>query len=248
MSSTDATETDWTSKTLLGSVGLVVVIVLLAGWLLWPSGERSAETPRPSVEAAPTTAMSPAPPERSARAGGCPDQPTDSTVPERGPKAEWELYRGIAMPRSSEHGPAVEDGEIARCYSHTPTGVLIASIQFTARSLLGNNTRAIVEALAVDSAGREKYIVSSEVRPERTGEADPDEVCQVAGFRFVDYSPDRAIVAFAFRCAPGLYQISEVRLDWTDDDWRVALDPTGLVSPSTSSQPNLRGFTEWAGI
>ena len=249
MSATDDTpdnETDWTSKTLLASVALVSFIVLLAGWLLWPSSDSTAEQPESTVDGPPSTTTTEAPPAYGQRDGDCPEQPENDEIPVSGPETEWEVFHGAVLPTSVDHGPAIVEGDVARCYSHTPTGALIAASQFGPRSLISLDTRAVVEAGSVDGPGQAQLIEDME----RTGPIEqvaPGDFCQTAGFRFISYTPDEAIMSVAAKC-PGGFQLREVSTQWVDGDWKVVLDDSGSSVSSVSTINSLSDLTKWAGV
>lgn len=240
---------DWTSRSVMASLALVVVIVLLAGWLLWPSsdnnGTGTTNGPPSTVDGTPST-VTVRPPDNT-REGDCPEQPENDDIPKTGPEVDWESFNGVLIPTSEVHGPAVvEDGGVARCFSRTPVGALIASVQFVGRYGAGPNGVAEVEAMAVPSEGREVLIDALRERGD-PGPQDPGTYCQVVGFQYVTYTADEAVFNTASRCSSVLQQ-TQTRVQWTDGDWRQVIEPDGGTSPTAARLPSLKGFTEWSGI
>jgi hypothetical protein len=140
----------------------------------------------------------------------------------------------------------VVDGSVARCYSHTPSGALLASVQIGTRYLLAPDGVAVVREQIVPGKGQRALIDALEERG--PVEVESGDVCQVAGFRFVHYTPDRAVIARASRCPGDVLQLTEVAVEWRDGDWKVVLDENGSESATTSTLSDLTGMTAWSGV
>jgi hypothetical protein len=245
---TEAEGSDWGGPSALAAV-LLATIALVAVWLVWPTdddGQESIATTTSTTEAERPT------PEKSSGGNGsdeygCPvDRRTDERVPSKGPEVEWSVYQGLVVPSSDVHGPMVVEGSVARCYSHTPSGALIASVQIGSRYLLAPDGVAVVREQTVPGKGQRALIDALEERG--PVEVQSGDVCQVAGFRFVAYTPDRAVIARASRCPGDVLQLTEVAVEWRDGDWRVVLDENGSESAITSTLTDLTGMTAWSGV
>ena len=222
------------NRSVLLGAAVVTVIALVAAWLIWPKGGDNDAT----GEAAPAPV-----------ADGCPPMPSSDEIPTTAPPVTWELFNGAALPASAEDGPAVLEGPIARCYSHTPTGALIAAVQINIRSLVDPaGGLSVVREQMVPGEGREALAEALRKRG-APGEVSgtPVGFCQVAGYRFVTYTPDEAVVALAADCGD-VFQVTELRVQWRDGDWHQVREPDGSSSPTVASAQDLRGFAVWRGV
>lgn len=236
-------EDDGRKRSVAGAGVLMTVIAVVAAWLIWP---RSADSPAPSGTRSPQ--------DRGGVAGatevganGCDPMPSGEEIPTTPPQVRWEVYRGAVLPVSQEHGPAVLDGAIARCYSHTPTGALLAATHIEYRFLVDpDGGMRVVQEQTVPGEGQDALVAAlrERGRPEPAG---PGQLCQVAGYRFVTYTPREAVIAVASACGDTL-QLTESRVQWRDGDWYQVLEPDGGWSPTAALLADLSGMTIWSGV
>jgi hypothetical protein len=229
------------------AIAIVAAVVLLAGWVVVTGGDDDDNGGAGGPSSTTTPARSDDDDGEALGEGECPDMPAGDEIPETGPEVDWEIVYGAALPFSEDHGPAVVDGDIARCYSHTPTGALIAALQIEYRVLLARQGVDVVEEQTTAGAGQDVLIDALEERG--WSPAQPGELCQTAGFRFVTYTSEEAVIAIAARCAAsGNLQLTELRVRWEDGDWRQVLQPDGSSSPTASALADLSGMTPWGGV
>jgi hypothetical protein len=214
----------------LGLVGLAAVIVALFGGGHDTPEAYSVVPPSPSLIAPPDALL-------------------DQTVPTTPPAGvQWQLYQRVALPYSATAGPHIIDGAIARGYAHTPTGALIAAIQIPARSLLspGIGWRQVVEQQVMPGPGRDRY---RQLRGQVTMDGPPDpRLTQIAGFRFVTYTPDLAVIQFVSKSSSGQLQVTTGTVQWSGGDWKQLLQPDGSLSPTAQVIPDLTGMVAWSGV
>jgi hypothetical protein len=222
----------------------LTVLAVVAAWLIWPKNDQRP-APSSGVEVPKGPSEGAAPVETGAN--GCPVLPSGDEIPVAAPPVTWEVFHGAVLPVSSEHGPAVVDGAVARCYSRTPTGALIAAAQIPGRILVdpGGGVE-VARKQTVPGEGQEALVAALRDRG-RPSAAGPGELCQVAAFRFIAYSPSEAVIALAANCGDG-FQATESRLQWRDGDWRRVLEPDGSTSPTVAVLPDLEGMTIWSGV
>ena len=241
--STDAPG-EGTSWGLWAAAVVVVVVVLLGVWVVWPSGDAGD----PDIDVGGPTSTAPSSnDEQPAGEGECPELPEGDEIPETGPEVDWEIVYGAALPFSEDHGPAVVEGDIARCFSNTPTGALIAAAQIDSRAILARDGVEVVRDQTVPGPGQDRLV---EVLEERGwGPALPGQLCQTAGFRIVTYSAEEAVFAVASRCPEtATLQLTEATLRWVDGDWRSVLQDDGSFSATSSVLSDLSGMTPWGGV
>lgn len=217
--------------------GLFLGLVVLAGLVvaLFGGGHNTQQSPatvspRPSVIAPP-------------------DAQLDQTVPTSPPSdVRWELYQREALPYSATAGPRTVDGAVARGYAHTPTGALIAAVHIGARKLLspGDSWRQVVDQQVVAGPGRDRFI---QLRSTVTTDGTPDpRLGQLAGFRFVTYTPDIAVIQLATKFTNGHMQVTTGTVQWSDGDWKAVLQPDSSESPTVQAVPDLTGLVAWSGV
>jgi hypothetical protein len=221
----------------LAAAGFLVLVVVLAVAIFARSGGRSKSSKPPA--AAPSTSSVP-----PASAGDCHLTDTDQQIPQTGPAATWTIYKTLALPTSPTAGPAIIAGDVARCYAHTPTGALFAAAQLDMRFVVADDWRKVVDQQVVPGPGRDAYIKDREAGAVST---DTHGV-QLAGFKFVTYSPAMAVIQFAAHTPDGSYQSNTVTVAWSGTDWRLQLQPDGEDSPTFPRISSLDGFIHWGSL
>lgn len=159
----------------------------------------------------------------------------------------WQLFQGVALPVSSEHGPSTVDGAVHAGFSRTPTGALLAAAQIGARRLITPDPaglRQVAEQQLVDGPGKQVHLGMLDGLVDN--EAPLSGYAQYVGFRQHTWSPDLAVVALATRSSSGHLQVSTDSLRWVDGDWRLDLPPDGLQRPQLVA--DLAGYVPWSGV
>ncbi|MFI6662836.1 hypothetical protein ACIBL8_45935 [Streptomyces sp. NPDC050523] len=240
-------------------VGFVTVIGIVVAVTSGERGDRSAPAP---------TAMSTA---RSGADAGDPGAPSASGEPAGGGAqcpalsdasrdlpdstlkgVTWDLYHSVALPRSKDAGPAVVEGDVLRCYAHTPLGALLATSQISVRYLTADDWLVVTRTQTV-GAGRDAYI-AGRTKAERSADPDPDTgpageddagQGQIAGFRFVTYHDTTAVIQTVWRSPGGQLQAATTTVLWKGGDWRLEYpaDP-----PDPAPVDSLAGYTPWGGV
>lgn len=214
----------------LGLVILAGLVVALFGGGHGTHQSPAAALPRPAA---------PAPPESQ----------LDQTIPTSPPAdVQWQLYQRVALPYSATAGPHIIDGAVARGYAHTPTGALIAAIQIGARALLsgGGSWRQVAEQQIMPGPGRDRFI---QLRSQVTTDGSPDpRLGQIAGFRFVTYTPETAVIQLATKFSDGDMQVTTGTVQWSDGDWKQVRQPDGSTSPTVQAISDLTGLVPWSGV
>lgn len=164
----------------------------------------------------------------------------------------WNLYRGVAMPYSAGAGPTViEEGEVARCFSGSKQGAVLAAIHISARSLFSPLWRDVIAKQVVPGEGRDAFMrlkqrsQGSDIDKRPPSDSKP----QIAGYRFVMYSQETAVLQIVTRQpANASLQSSVVTVVRDRNDWKLQLLPDGSASPRPQQLPTLVGFREWSGF
>ncbi|GGX36618.1 hypothetical protein [Streptomyces chryseus] len=243
----DKPASPYASRWFLASAAFVAVVVLLLAVVIL-SGGRNDDPPqaRPSAPAETEAAEPTTADDQSG--GDCPKLPdTGTTVPKNPPAGvRWELVDSFALPVSEKAGPARTDGDVARCYAHSPTGALLAMSQITGRMLTAKDWREITDRQTTGE-GKQAYIDQRVTYEEDEGPArvGPDEHGQIAGFKFVTYSPSSAVIDLVFRAKDGTLRAGTSTVLWTGGDWKFEILPS---PPPGSTIDNLAGYVPWGGV
>ncbi|MBF6116384.1 hypothetical protein IU497_35460 [Nocardia terpenica] len=155
------------------------------------------------------------------------------------PWITWQHWHGTGLPASPRWGPTRVQGDVATGFSHTPEGAVVAMMQHQAR-LAGIGGTAWV------SAARAMAVVAPADRaPDRrvpTGFDSEGELPLFAGFRWVSYSPDRAVADLALQDGDGRLRSVHATETWVGADWKAELPANG---GSVTPLPGLDGFQPW---
>ena len=161
------------------------------------------------------------------------------------PRLRWERFAGVALPYSTTAGPMRTDGSVHSGYERSQTGALVAAAQIGTRYLLtpGDGWRQVVERQVLQGGGRDAFV---QARGSVVLDDPPGSYGQPAGFRFVTFSPDVAVVQLVSRFPQtGALQLSTTTVRWIAGDWRLELQPDGGTSPTVQAVPDLTGFVAW---
>lgn len=215
--------------TLLGSAALVLVLLVVGLALsLRNTGDLGSSAPT-------VTAVAPVP----TGGGG-----EDLTV---APVSRWELYQGIAIPFSAEHGPTTVDGlGPATGYTHDATGALLAAAQISTRVVFTPNDtyRQIIDTQLVPGPAVDTALAGASTRTPPGGSVRN----QLAGFRLVSYTDTTAVLDLAARTRNGVLQTSTVTVAWVDGDWKLRLTPQMDTGTEPLTIASLAGYTPWSGV
>lgn len=229
MAETDPLGKNWK---LWGGILAFIAVLIIVGLVFFPRSSAEPETaptaPAPSVPAE-TTEASSSPTASKPVSGDCPSLSTDNSFPNDAPETEWKRHpAGMLLPVSADHGPAKQDGEFWRCFSHSPTGAVLAGFTLVIDFSAGREIEA-----AADSVNREKLF--AEQGSGTSSEGFPP----MLGYRVMNSSDDSAIVEYLSKTGEQ-YASMSVDLVWSEkeNDWRLDLStsaPTWSVVNDPSS-------------
>lgn len=224
----------WSSRTFLAAV--VVAVLLVVGAVSVVLDHRGGTAAGPAA----TGSSGPGPAPSAA----------DTAIPQTAPAASWSDYHGVLIPSSPTAGPARVTGDVASGFAHTPTGALFAAAQLPARRILAPDWTAVLSSSVVPGPGvavwrSTRSQLGTELTPPAGGWT------QLAGFRFLSYSPDQAVIQFLHSAPSGGYTVTVTTVSWVPapagGDWELVLQADGDDTPTTSSVNSPTGFTIWQG-
>ncbi|WP_149260374.1 hypothetical protein [Actinomadura sp. K4S16] len=221
---------------MLKKAGLPVIVVALgvAGCTAKSRENTAAATPKSTPPA--TT---------PAGARACPTDNGDQSIPTTAPRqVYWKRFKGVAVPFSPSVGPLDVQGDIARCYEHTPRGALFAAVQISVRLDRSTRWRKILEQQVVAGRGKAAYArVRTAGQPVPAGKA-----AQITGFRIVSYTPQTAVVGTVSRDpGRGGRTARTTTVKW-QGEWKLAPTPDGSTGSSPQNVDSLSGFVFWGGF
>jgi hypothetical protein len=158
----------------------------------------------------------------------------------------WRLVDGVALPFSAVDGPRSTAGGVASGFSDSPAGALLACVQTAFRiGSVNPADQAAVVRVMVTGAGQVGLLAS---RPATAPAVKP----QQAGFRFLSYSADHAVIGLAWRVtdvAAGssrFVDVGELDMSWAGGDWRL-VDDGSQAPPPTGLDAQLTGYVPFGG-
>lgn len=242
----------WDRRTVPAGVVLAVVIGLLI-WLLATRGvthQGATRAQKPSARSAATHSAPTTPKTVKRTASSACEVPTGSqAVPQYTPQdITWQLYQTVALPYSKTAGPTVVNREVARCYAHDPLGALLAASQIGVRYLIAPDWRQVLRLQVVSGKGWEAYVRLRSENASTAADNQPGEYSQLAGFKFVTYSPAVAVIEMATQSDNGSLQAGPVTVVWSRGDWMLQLQPNGLETAQILPISSLVGFATWSGV
>jgi len=157
------------------------------------------------------------------------------------PEATWSPMVGIAVPRAEQCPEKTEPVEHG--YARTPQCAVIAAI--TGQTLLATTGDAewprMANTILAPGPGKDQWV---QARALVSVEGRVRNPATFAGFRFTDYSDDRAQVLLAVEWPDGTLTAQPTQLAWQTGDWKLVL-PTQQTAVDAAEIDNLDDFTEF---
>jgi hypothetical protein len=155
------------------------------------------------------------------------------------------VNRRVVVPRSSAYGPGKQDRDgFRRCFAHSPTGAVFATYNVIAAMADQHQALATVGKLMLP--GPDTDALLKQLRKE-SAEEDSNPI-QIAGFRVLDATTDRATVMLAMPVETA-FMTATFTLVWHAGDWRLVPPPPGsALGAPYAQQRDLSGFVTWNGV
>ncbi len=224
--------------TLIGSAALIALLVIIG---VVVAVNHREDTPSTGA----TTTTAPAPGNPAPPAGQTSNALTTALT------SRWELYQGVALPYSAEHGPKNVQGlGLASGYTHDPAGSLLAATQISIRAGLAPDEvwKSILDNQLVPGEGRAAYVAEREKAHIAANTVPYPGLNQIAGFQVVNYTDTVSVVSIATQTKTGAVQTAQITVVWAGGDWKLVMQPGGSSSTTTSPVSSLAGYTLWSGV
>jgi hypothetical protein len=131
------------------------------------------------------------------------------------------------------YGPQQTDGVWSSCFAHSPSGALLAAINFYAESTTGVSAEAVMK----------RYAVGAPSSLGNNDGLDSGGPVQLAGYRYVSYTPSQAEISIVLQGPQGKTVAVVTTMTWRAGDWKYVFPPGGM--PSYEVIPDLSGYVPW---
>jgi len=204
-------------------LGIVVSVTGSGG------GGRAANTPKTAAHAGTPAAR--------VSTSGCTLPAGSQTVPSSSPpQAQWGTVGSMQVPQSpTVYGPERSDGPWDTCFAHSPSGALLAAMNFYAEGTAASPS-AVLEHLAVNVTAADTT----------GGGLDANGPVQLAGYRYDSYSPSQAQLTIVLQGPEGKLAGVVSIMSWNGSDWRYVAPADG--TPSAEVLPDLTGYVQWSAF
>lgn len=204
-----------------------------------PTDGPTEEPTQPPATPDPTTTPKPTPPVLGT--GGCKTAKPPQGIPRVAPVGvTWQFESDMLFPLQQQAGPAAMDRNGVRsCFAHSPTGAVFATFVLLAQIKNPVLTADVLATRVAPGPGRDAAVAQNRATPTPR---DENRSGQFAGFKVIDYEPDRAIISIAVRFDERTIGALPVTMIWTGKDWQGKLQADGSFNGST--QPDLLGSLE----
>lgn len=265
-------ESPFRARGFLASVGFLAAMVILGVIVVFSGGEPGGSsdtgeddtvaadvTPEPEAAVgAPAPAMtlpSTSPLPTANPTSVCPPSDNrDRKVPDVAPPGvTWSMFGNAALPASVTAGPTRSDGEVVRCFAHTPLGALLAASQLSTRYSFAENWQQVMEQSVVPGPDREAAWAVLAAAEANALTGDPTSTSgstgtrmQIAGFKFISYTDDSAVVQLMRGTGGGAQLVSALyTVQWLNGDWRLHVAANGSAASMIQKETSLGGFVLW---
>lgn len=247
----DEPENPFTAPGFIASAGVLALILVIGVFVVLSSRHSAAVTDTSPVAVSSTAPVPQTGSTVAPASASCPRlKDTSQNVSAAGSAADvnWQVTGAVELPYSASAGPAVVDGDVARCYARTPLGALLALAQISMRSANTDGWRSVIEQQVMPGTGRDLFEQQVAAGMDSQAGSPPNaaELAQYAGFTFMSYTPDSAVVQFALSFPGGELRAVVLTAVWSGGDWRLQVLDDGSQSAGVTSPDNLDGFTPWS--
>lgn len=215
-----------------GAVLLACAVIIVTGRHDGPGARHT--TPPVGASAPGTTVLTLAP------SSGTTATPDTSLAPA---DVVWRQVGLGALPFSATAGPRQVASGVPGGFAHSQQGALLAAAQILGRLSWAATDTTSMRAVAVAMTTPSAHALAA------LGYGPPDDpslIPQLAGFQFLSYSPDAALINLALRFNATL-RVVPAALVWSAGDWRLAGAPGPLTQTSWAAVEDLTGYVLFSG-
>ena len=167
-----------------------------------------------------------------------PASPTSTLPPD---DLTWQvLESGKRIPVSASIGPRIADGQVLRCFAHTPMGAVLAA-HVVPTQLGERGWRTTVDHQVMAGTGRDVLAGRLGFATPGTGGSHGSYV----GYSVVTYAPEAAQVRLLVKTTAGQHVATVIDLRWDAGDWKIQPSRVGEVRTPAETVLANAGFTMW---
>jgi hypothetical protein len=184
---------------------------------------------------------------RHSSAGG-----TSTATADRG--LTWTGFHGIQLPASATAGPRNSRGGLARGFTDTPQGALLAAVNIAVRTAADWGPAIFRPTVTSQVTGPgARSLLAADIRSyaqaRRTSGGRPSQATTAVeeAYRFEAYAPAAATIDLV-TSGPGsngnpVLAVTQLRVIWRHRDWRLVAPPAGDWAKVSAGISSLAGFT-----
>lgn len=215
--------------------GVFLLILIAAGVVIVAIHPGGSSKPAPQKQVV-ATATSPAGTNSStkkASATGCSLPAGSQAVPSVSPPAgtSWETVGAMSVPQAPKTlGPQRTSGVWNTCFAHSPSGALLAALNFYAEGSAEPSGKVYAK-LAVN--------VPAAALKTRADEATGVGKLQIAGYKYDAYTSHEARISVVVQGPHGALEAVVTPMVWTGSDWRYDFPPNGVPNMEVLQETTL---------
>ena len=172
------------------------------------------------------------------------------------PAASWTFVGTIPIPISRQYGPATDVDDIGNCYAHSPTGALFAMVDTLGLTEVGSDQISAAQVVEQRGSRSGDYATAlaeaqrQDAQIVMPADSSTAQKITILGYRYVDYSPQRATVAVAVGIGDptrqATYQPSMITatVTWEAGDWKFVY--SAATAQTTAPIISTEQYTAWA--
>jgi hypothetical protein len=193
---------------------------------------------------APATSQARARPATTTISTACTLPAGNQNIPQLAPPAgtSWGQVGAMSVPQASTTlGPEHISGLWNTCFAHSPSGALLAALNFYAEGTAAPSGQ-VYRRLAVNAP-------AAALRTASNLDAEAGGAVQIAGYKYDSYAPSEAQVTVAVQGPKGAYEAIATTMTWVGTDWRYQFPPNGTPSVEILGSAQLAApYVAWSAF
>lgn len=181
----------------------------------------------------------------------CKLAPTEEGLTEAPRAVSWDFEDGVLVPTRADIGAGIiDDDGLRRCYRRSPAGAVFAAFTTLAQAQNPDTRLAVVQhRLATGPGQRHALAEARRLQVSPTPDTVRNELGQMqyAGYKVIDYTPNRAVLSVAIQVEDQNIGGVAVNLVWQGSDWKVVLRSDGDLGPRPDLLATLDGYIAFKG-
>jgi hypothetical protein len=160
----------------------------------------------------------------------------------------WQVVGSMSVPRSGALGPQHAEDGLNVCFAHSPTGALLAAMNYYAE---GTSTTVTARQLAEQLSVNVPKALLAQPGNGASGELEQAAggPVQIAGYKFDSYSPSQATYDIVIQGPKGALTSITTTMIWTGQDWRYSWPADNAPSMEVLQERTLTApYVAWSAF